>query len=177
MNQRVAGLIPSQGTCLGGGPAPQWGYVRDNHTLMFLSLLKKKKRFRNTLKRKKAGYQIKISIHFFCDCTGRDHTGLSALLDGTFSRQGLFLQLSLISSYTMPGRVKVREYNKCLLNEWAKSQIKLILSELPFFKNNVIYFLERGSEGEREGEKHQSVVASYTPPTGDLACNPGTCPD
>ena len=32
-------------------------------------------------------------------------------------------------------------------------------------------------EGEREGEKHQCVVASLMPPTGDLARNPGTCPD
>ena len=31
--------------------------------------------------------------------------------------------------------------------------------------------------GEREGEKHQCVVASCAPPTGDLACNPGMCPD
>ena len=32
--------------------------------------------------------------------------------------------------------------------------------------------------GEREGEKHQCVVASHVPPTGDLAChNPGMCPD
>ena len=39
MNQRVTGLIPSQGTCLGYGPGPQWGVQwRDNHTLMFLSL-------------------------------------------------------------------------------------------------------------------------------------------
>ena len=38
-------------------------------------------------------------------------------------------------------------------------------------------FRERGQEGEREGEKHQSVVASHTPPTGDLACNSGICPD
>ena len=38
-------------------------------------------------------------------------------------------------------------------------------------------FRERGREGEREGEKHQCVVASYAPPTGDLACNPGMCPD
>ena len=41
----------------------------------------------------------------------------------------------------------------------------------------VIYFLERGKEGEREGEKHQCVVASRMPPIGDLACNPGMCPD
>ena len=32
-------------------------------------------------------------------------------------------------------------------------------------------------EGERKGEKHQCVVASHTPPTGHLACNPGMCPD
>ena len=33
-----------------------------------------------------------------------------------------------------------------------------------------------GREGEREGEKHQCVVASRMPPTGDLACNPGMSP-
>ena len=38
-------------------------------------------------------------------------------------------------------------------------------------------FRERRREGEREGEKPQSVVASCAPPTGDLACNPGMCPD
>ena len=36
--------------------------------------------------------------------------------------------------------------------------------------------------GEREGEKHQWVrdtliIASGLPPTGDLASNPGMCPD
>ena len=42
------------------------------------------------------------------------------------------------------------------------------------FKEEFIYlFLERGREGEREGEKHQCVVASHAPTTGDLACNPG----
>ena len=35
--------------------------------------------------------------------------------------------------------------------------------------------MERGREGERE--KHQCVVASHAPPTGDLARNPGMCPD
>ena len=38
-------------------------------------------------------------------------------------------------------------------------------------------FRERGREGEREGEKHQCVVVSHMPPTGDPACNPGMCPD
>ena len=32
-------------------------------------------------------------------------------------------------------------------------------------------------KGGRKGEKHQCVVASCTPPTGDPACNPGMCPD
>ena len=30
---------------------------------------------------------------------------------------------------------------------------------------------------EKKREKHQCVVASHAPPTGDLACNPGMCPD
>ena len=38
---------------------------------------------------------------------------------------------------------------------------------------NLFIFRQRG----REGEKHQCVVASGAPPTGDLACNPGMCPD
>ena len=42
------------------------------------------------------------------------------------------------------------------------------------FKDFIYLFLERGREGERE--KHQYVVASCAPPTGDLACNTGLCP-
>ena len=41
----------------------------------------------------------------------------------------------------------------------------------------IYLLLERGREGEREGEKHQCVVASHAPLTGDLAHNPGMCPD
>ena len=44
-------------------------------------------------------------------------------------------------------------------------------------KNILFIFRQKGREGEREGEKHQSVFASHVPPTGDLACNPGMCPD
>ena len=50
---------------------------------------------------------------------------------------------------------------------------------IPFFikkKNEFVYFLEKGEGGEKEGEKHQCVV-SHAPPTGDLAHNPGMCPD
>ena len=42
-----------------------------------------------------------------------------------------------------------------------------------FFKD--LFFREQ--KGGREGEKHQCVVASHTPPAGDLSCNPGMCPD
>ena len=52
-----------------------------------------------------------------------------------------------------------------------------------FLKDFIYICLERGKgrekerEREREGEKHQCVVASNIPPTGDLARNPGMCPD
>ena len=48
-----------------------------------------------------------------------------------------------------------------------------------FSKILFIYFLEKGKKGEREREreKHQCVVASHMPPFGDLAFNPGMCPD
>ena len=47
-----------------------------------------------------------------------------------------------------------------------------------FFPYLFIYLLrERGREEEREGEKHQCVVASHVPLAGELAHNPGMCPD
>ena len=47
-----------------------------------------------------------------------------------------------------------------------------------FLKNIFIHLLlrERVREREKEGENHQSV-ARQMPPTGDLACNPGMCPN
>ena len=46
---------------------------------------------------------------------------------------------------------------------------------LLFFKILFIYFQRQG--GRKEGEKHQCMIASCVPPTGDLARNPGMCPD
>ena len=40
---------------------------------------------------------------------------------------------------------------------------------LSLFKKISFIFRERGREGEREGEKHQYVVASHMHTTGDLA--------
>ena len=47
-----------------------------------------------------------------------------------------------------------------------------------YFLKDIIYLFSESweREGEREGEKHQCVVASRTPPTGDLACNPSMFP-
>ena len=61
-----------------------------------------------------------------------------------------------------------REINQsCLnLNSWF----------LVFFKILFIFFSKRVREGEGEGDKHL-LVAFHTPPTGDLAHNPGMCPD
>ena len=51
-------------------------------------------------------------------------------------------------------------------------------SLISFFSKDFMYlFLERGREGEREGEKPRCGVASPIPSTGDLAHNPGMCPD
>ena len=50
-----------------------------------------------------------------------------------------------------------------------------------YFLVFIYLFLERGGEGEREGEKHQCeryfIDCSHMTPTGDLACHPGLCPD
>ena len=49
----------------------------------------------------------------------------------------------------------------------------------PSLKKKIIYLFisrQRRREEEREGEKHQRVVVSHTPLTGDLAGNPGMCP-
>ena len=48
---------------------------------------------------------------------------------------------------------------------------------LSFIFKDFYLFLERGRERERGGDKQQCAVASHTPPTGDLAHNPGMCPD
>ena len=47
-----------------------------------------------------------------------------------------------------------------------------------FFLKILFIFLERRGEGEREGEKHQCVVASHISPLGTWTThNPGMCPD
>ena len=56
--------------------------------------------------------------------------------------------------------------------------ILLLNGTLYFVKGFYLFiFRQRGTEGERKGEKHQCVVDFHRPPTGDLAHNPGMCPD
>ena len=52
-----------------------------------------------------------------------------------------------------------------------------VVPSCDLFLKRFYLFLERVREGERVGEKHQCVVASWVPPAGDLARNPGVCPD
>ena len=51
------------------------------------------------------------------------------------------------------------------------------MSDIQLFLKDFIYLFLEGGKGREEGEKHHCVVASPTPPTGDLACNPDVCPD
>ena len=53
----------------------------------------------------------------------------------------------------------------------------LVIFSILFIYLFIYLFLKRGKGKEREGENHQCVVASCTLSTGDLAHNPGMCPD
>ena len=54
--------------------------------------------------------------------------------------------------------------------------LMLIRHSTHFLKRFYLFiFREKGREGERE--KYQCVIASRMSPTGDLACNPGMCPN
>ena len=73
-----------------------------------------------------------------------------------------------------PGRAAQRDVH--LLGSQSGITSSVLFSS--FLKKLYLFiFRERGREGEREGEKHQCVVDSCTPYAGDLACNPGLCPD
>ena len=48
---------------------------------------------------------------------------------------------------------------------------------ISFLKKIFYLVLERGEAKEKEGQKHQCVIASCTPATGNLARNPGMGPD
>ena len=59
----------------------------------------------------------------------------------------------------------------------VRSLVTSPLSNIFLFYLFIFKILFREGEGrEKKGEKHQCVVVSCMPPTGDLACNTGMCP-
>ena len=46
-----------------------------------------------------------------------------------------------------------------------------------FFKKRLYLILDGGEEREKERERNINVWLYLCGPIGDLACNPGTCPD
>ena len=46
-----------------------------------------------------------------------------------------------------------------------------------FLRFHLFIYFFRAGKGRRKVEKHQCVVASCMSPTGELAHNPGMCPD
>ena len=70
-----------------------------------------------------------------------------------------------------------------LFCRWRRAQLRRLwvkwkeirAGDLGFIYLNILFiFRERG---RGEGEKYHCMVAPHVPPTGDLACNPGICPD
>ena len=79
-------------------------------------------------------------------------------------------------NYFIVKNIKMAQFYK---KKKKKKKENIIIIKILF-----IYFWG-GRQGEREEEKHQctsvcerySDRASHMPPPGDLACNPGMCPD
>ena len=96
-------------------------------------------------------------------------------------------KITAVGKIPMSGIVGSSE--KCMLT-FIRNYTLVSTMPMPFFKNvflffkGIIYlFLEIGEGRVKEGErnidvleKHRSDI-SHTPPTGDLAHNPGMCPD
>ena len=72
----------------------------------------------------------------------------------------------------------INKFNNLMINKKLILLFSAVLLANKFLLRLYLFiFRERGKEGEREGEKHQCVVASRAPTTGDMADNPGMCPD
>ena len=54
---------------------------------------------------------------------------------------------------------------------------KIYIFTISFLKIFYLFIFRERRKGERERENHQCVGASCVPSIGDLACNPGMCPD
>ena len=118
---------------------------------------------------------------FFCIVTPRERAAVSAGLSPSRPQQPLSAFWSLETAGKLQNFLPLTFLFMAVFPR--SSLFYLFLSFLFFthfyiFKNRFYLFIYmQGREGEREGEKHQCVVASHTPPTGDLAHNPGMGPD
>ena len=80
-------------------------------------------------------------------------------------------------------RLKIMTKDENKTKVWVIKVGETIFSKLYFnqknsFSKDFIYLFSEREEGrEKEEDKYQYVVASHVIPTGDLACNPGMCPD
>ena len=81
-----------------------------------------------------------------------------------------------MGSSSMPGGSTPVSSANMMSGQFAVKSLFCLRILFFFLRFYLFIFREMGKEGE-EGEKHQCVVASRTPPTGDLARNPGMCPD
>ena len=81
------------------------------------------------------------------------------------SRLKILILMPYVHSGIFPSIV-TNNFEECI-----KILINTIFYLFVHFKDFIYLFLERGRVGEREGEKHQCVVASHVPPTRDLTRN------
>ena len=85
--------------------------------------------------------------------------------------QGLLLSCLLVPPQDCAPSLCLGYFRMSEACSWHNSESCFVLV---FLKEFFVLFLE--GKARREGEKHQCVVTSHVPPTGDLACNPGMCP-
>ena len=109
--------------------------------------------------------------------TSSQHAKVVSLIPGLGHKQECFFlsKNQLRENHQVASKMSIKTSFTFFLPLFLSSFLSLFPSF--FFKKTLFIYFQRGREGEREREKHQCMVASYTLPTGDLACNPGLCPD
>ena len=94
----------------------------------------------------------------------------------TYTEQHLIIILVCIFIITLD----IEYFIMCLFPVLIFTLISMLHSKYFIFFKKLFYlfiFRQRGRVGEKGREKHQCVIASHVPRTGDLALNPGMCPD
>ena len=108
--------------------------------------------------------------------SGSSGTGMTSIIEGLSPYGGPVNELindDTIAGLNLfsPGTASCGYYDMSTTLPLQRPDVCLIVGFYLFI------FLEKGREGESEGEKHPCVVASCVPPTRGLAHNPGMCPN